>query len=310
LKRIAQTGIAVIIIEHDMSLVMAISDHIYVLDAGRRIADGPPAAVRANADVRKAYLGESDVAARGRPHAWQPGEKAILNVEDLTASYGAAPVLEGIELSVRDGEMVAVLGANGAGKSTLMRTLIGLHSPDKGSVLFLGQNITTFATSRIAGDGMILVPEGRQIFPELNVVDNIRLGAYARRDFDVVAGVEEMLDRFPKLRERAGGRAGLLSGGEQQMLAIARGLIAGPRILMLDEPSLGLAPQLINELFEVLAQLRDEGITVLLVDQMAGLALAVADRGYILESGRVVHEGPADEIRKDPALERAYLGEF
>jgi len=310
LKRIAQTGIAVIIIEHDMSLVMGISDHIYVLDAGRRIADGPPAAVRANADVRKAYLGESDVAGRGRPHAWQPGEEPVLNVENLTASYGAAPVLEGIELSVHDGEMVAVLGANGAGKSTLMRTLIGLHSPDKGSVLFLGRNITTFATSRIAGEGLILVPEGRQIFPELSVVDNIRLGAYARRDFNVASGVEEMLDRFPKLRERAGGRAGLLSGGEQQMLAIARGLIAGPRILMLDEPSLGLAPQLINELFEVLAQLRDEGITVLLVDQMAGLALAVADRGYILESGRVVHEGLAHEIREDPALERAYLGEF
>jgi ABC-type branched-subunit amino acid transport system ATPase component len=310
LKRIAQTGIAVIIIEHDMSLVMSISDHIYVLDAGRRIADGPPAEVRANADVRKAYLGESDVAGRGRPEAWQPGEKTVLDVKNLTASYGAAPVLEGIQLSVRDGEMVAVLGANGAGKSTLMRALIGLHSLDEGSVLFLGRNITSFATSRIAGDGLILVPEGRQVFPELSVVDNIRLGAYARRDFDVEAGVEEMLNRFPKLRERAGSRAGLLSGGEQQMLAIARGLVAGPRILMLDEPSLGLAPQLINELFEVLAQLRDEGITVLLVDQMAGLALAVADRGYILESGRVVHEGPAHEIREDPALERAYLGEF
>jgi branched-chain amino acid transport system ATP-binding protein len=310
LQRIAETGIAVIIIEHDMRLVMGISDHIYVLDAGRRIADGPPASVRANADVRKAYLGESDFVGRSRSDAWRPGEEAVLGVENLTASFGAAPVLEGIELSVHDGEMVAVLGANGAGKSTLMRTVAGLHSPDEGSVLFLGRNITSFATSRIAGDGLVLVPEGRQVFPELSVVDNIRLGAYARRDFNVETGVEEMLNRFPKLRERAGNRAGLLSGGEQQMLAIARGLVAGPKILMLDEPSLGLAPQLINELFEVLAQLRDEGITILLVDQMASLALAVADRGYILESGRVVHEGSAREIQEDPALERAYLGEF
>ncbi len=310
LRQIAETGITVVIIEHDMSLVMGISDHIYVLDAGRRIADGPPAQVRVNADVRKAYLGESDVAGRGRSPGWKAGEDSMLDVKGLTASYGAAPVLEGIELSVRDGEMVAVLGANGAGKSTLMRTLTGLHSPDRGSVMFLGRDVTSFATSRIAGAGLILVPEGRQVFPELSVVDNIRLGAYARSDFDADTEVEEMLNRFPKLRARATSRAGLLSGGEQQMLAIARGLVAKPKVLMLDEPSLGLAPQLINELFEVLAQLRDEGITILLVDQMAGLALAVADRGYILESGRVVHEGPASEIREDPALERAYLGEF
>lgn len=310
LKQIAGTGIAVVIVEHDMSLVMGISDHIYVLDAGQRIADGPPAQIRVNKDVRKAYLGESDFAGRGRGGKWQAGGDVVLDVEDLTAGYGAAPVLEGIELSVRDGEMVAVLGANGAGKSTLMRTLTGLHAPERGNVLFLGRKITSLATSRIASDGLILVPEGRQVFPELSVIDNIRLGAYARDDFDADAEIEEMLDRFPKLRARAGNRAGLLSGGEQQMLAIARGLIAKPKLLMLDEPSLGLAPQLINELFEVLATLRDEGITILLVDQMAGLALSVADRGYILESGQVVHEGPASEIREDPALERAYLGEF
>ncbi len=310
LKQIAATGIAVVIIEHDMSLVMGISDQIYVLDAGRKIAEGPPASVRANADVRKAYLGEADISGRGRADDWAPQGDTVLAVSGLTAGYGAAPVLEGIELSVRNGEMVAMLGANGAGKSTLMRTLTGLHAPDSGSVLFMGKDITSFAASRIAGGGLILVPEGRQVFPELSVVDNIRLGAYARDDFDADTEIEQMLDRFPKLRARAANRAGLLSGGEQQMLAIARGLIAKPKILMLDEPSLGLAPQLINELFEVLAQLRDEGITILLVDQMAGLALAVADRGYILESGRIVHEGPASEIREDPALERAYLGEF
>ncbi|MGI9414095.1 MAG: branched-chain amino acid ABC transporter ATP-binding protein/permease [Hyphomicrobiales bacterium] len=309
LRQIADTGIAVIIVEHDMSLVMGISDQIYVLDAGRLIAEGPPSQVRANSDVRKAYLGDDEFTGRGRSAGWQPGE-AVLEVRDLTAGYGAAPVLQGVELSVRAGEMVAVLGANGAGKSTLMRTVTGLHEPETGSVLFLGREITSFATSRIAGDGLILVPEGRQVFPEMSVVDNIRLGAYARDDFDDGAETEAMLERFPKLRARADSRAGLLSGGEQQMLAIARGLVARPKILLLDEPSLGLAPQLINDLFEVLASLRDEGITILLVDQMAGLALSVADRGYILESGRVVHEGPTAEIRNDPALERAYLGEF
>ena len=310
LRRIAEIGIAVLIVEHDMTLVMAISDHIHVLDAGRRIADGPPAEVRANADVRKAYLGDSEFAGRGRPASWQASEERVLEVADLSASYGAAPVLEGIELSVRDGEMVAVLGANGAGKSTLMRTLAGLHKPDRGKVLFVGRTITSFSANRIARGGMILVPEGRQVFPELSVLDNIRLGAYPRSDFDEEAEIEAMLVRFPKLRERATSRAGLLSGGEQQMLVIARGLVAKPKILLLDEPSLGLAPTLINELFEVLAELRDEGITILLVDQMAGLALAVADRGYILESGRVVHQGTTDEMRNNPALEQAYLGQF
>ncbi|MCP4329248.1 MAG: ATP-binding cassette domain-containing protein [Alphaproteobacteria bacterium] len=309
LRRIADTGVTVIIVEHDMSLVMGISDHIYVLDAGRRIADGSPAEVRANADVRKAYLGDSDFAGRGRPEAWQPSDQPVLEIEALTAGYGAAPVLQAVDLSVRSGEMVAVLGANGAGKSTLMRTVTGLHRPEQGNVLLLGRDITKFTANRIAGEGLILVPEGRQVFPEFSVVDNIRLGAYARSDFDDGIEVEAMLDRFPKLRERAGSRAGLLSGGEQQMLAIARGLVAKPTILLLDEPSLGLAPTLINELFEVLAELRDEGITILLVDQMAGLALSVADRGYILESGRIVHQGTTDEIRDDPALEQAYLGE-
>ena len=154
----------------------------------------------------------------------------------------------------------------------------------------------------------MLVPEGRQVFPELSVIDNVRLGAYSRTDFDP-AEVEAMLARFPSIERRKHNRAGLLSGGEQQMLAIARGLIAKPKVLLLDEPSLGLAPALINELFHVLAELRDQGMTILLVDQMAALALSVADRGYVLESGAIVHAGVASELRDDPALERAYLGQ-
>ena len=312
LQRIADAGVAVVIVEHDMTLVMEISDHVYVLDAGACIAEGPPAGVRADPQVREAYLGARDFASerRERDAATAVGEDRVLEVAGLTAGYGAAPVLENIALSLRDGEMAAVLGANGAGKSTLMRTVTGLQRAEGGSVRLAGRDITAFTADRSARAGLMLVPEGRQVFPELTVVDNIRLGAYTRRDFDDRAEVEAMLDRFPQLRARATRRAGLLSGGEQQMLAIARGLVGRPKVLLLDEPSLGLAPALINELFDVLVELRDEGISILLVDQMAGLALSVADRGYILESGRVVHEGTTTEIRENPALENAYLGGF
>ena len=310
LRRIADSGIAVVIVEHDMSLVMEISDQVYVLDAGTCIADGPPARVRTDPGVREAYLGTRDFASGHRTRAAAVRDDPVLEVSGLTAGYGAAPVLEDIELFLRDGEMAAVLGANGAGKSTLMRTVTGLHRAEGGSVRLAGRDITSFTANRAARAGLMLVPEGRQVFPELSVVDNIRLGAYTRRDFDDRAEVEAMLDRFPQLRARAARRAGLLSGGEQQMLAIARGLVGRPKVLLLDEPSLGLAPALIDELFDVLVELRDEGISILLVDQMAGLALSVADRGYILESGRVVHEGTTTELRENPALENAYLGGF
>ena len=312
LRRIADAGVAVVIVEHDMALVMEISDHVYVLDAGACIAEGPPARVRADRQVREAYLGTRDFDSerRERDFGTAIGEDRVLEVAGLTTGYGAAPVLEDIALSLRDGEMAAVLGANGAGKSTLMRTVTGLHRAERGSVRLAGRDITAFTANRSARAGLMLVPEGRQVFPELSVVDNIRLGAYTRHDFDDRAEVEAMLDRFPQLRARATRRAGLLSGGEQQMLAIARGLVGRPKVLLLDEPSLGLAPALINELFDVLVELRDEGISILLVDQMAGLALSVADRGYILEAGRVVHEGTTNEIRENPALENAYLGGF
>jgi ABC-type branched-subunit amino acid transport system ATPase component len=218
-------------------------------------------------------------------------------------------VLRSVSLEVKQGEAVAVLGANGAGKTTLMRTLSGLMRARSGEICLVGERIDQLSPSSIVARGLILIPEGRQIFPELSVLDNLRLGAFARPGKDEAARIAQMLDRFPALRARQEQRAGLLSGGEQQMLAIARGLMARPRVLMLDEPSLGLAPKLTQSLYDLLAELREAGTTILLVDQMAALALSVADRGYILQSGSITHAGEASAMRADAALTRAYLGE-
>jgi ABC-type branched-subunit amino acid transport system ATPase component len=292
-----------------MNLVMGISDRVIVLDAGTKISEGTPAQIAADPRVLKAYLGETTAADRARRRALGPGAEIVLATERLSSGYGAADVIRDVDIAVETGELVAVLGANGAGKTTLMRALSGLNRPVKGAVLFLGEHIESYDASRIAGYGLVLVPEGRQVFPELSVIDNLRLGAYARPSQDLEHLLERLLDRFPRLRERGGQRAGLLSGGEQQMLAIARGLIGRPRLLLLDEPSLGLAPALLDRLYDLLAELRDEGTTILLVDQAADLALSVADRCYLIASGSVKQAGSAAEMRADPALARAYLGE-
>ncbi|GAB3498659.1 branched-chain amino acid ABC transporter ATP-binding protein/permease [Curvibacter fontanus] len=336
LRRIAVAGITVLLVEHDMTLVMGVSDQVVVLDAGVRLATGTPAEVQANPAVQQAYLGESlemidphapplhgslppegaappwGGPAAGRGSATRVADTKerpeMLGVGALVAGYGAEPVLHGIDLQVRRGEVVALLGANGAGKSTLMKALAGLHRPVLGGIHLEGRELKNLGAEQVVAQGVVLVPEGRQVFPELSVLDNIRLGAFLH-PVDRDARVEEQLQRFPRLRERLQQRAGLLSGGEQQMLAIARALMSRPRILLLDEPSLGLAPKIIAELFAALDRLRREGMTLLLVDQMAGLALALADRAYVIEGGRIVAQGTAAEIAADGALAQAYLGE-
>ena len=308
LRRIADIGIAVILVEHDMRLVMGISDHVVVLDAGKPIAAGSPNEIRHNPQVLAAYLGGAEMRGRPRTAPWSGPQDAVLTAIDLTAGYGALPVLQKVNFRIRPGEMVTLIGANGAGKSTIMRAVAGLLRPIEGDVILEDNRIERMDAHHIAARGLALVPEGRQVFAELTVYDNLELGANTRDTVDYAAEIETLLKRFPRLRDRLDSRAGLLSGGEQQMLAIARGMMSKPRILLLDEPSLGLAPAMINELFDVLADLRDEGITILLVDQMAVLALAVADRGYVIDSGRFVREDSAANLAHDPEVEAAYLG--
>jgi ABC-type branched-subunit amino acid transport system ATPase component len=308
IKRIAASGVAVMLIEHDMSLVMRISDHVIVLDAGKRIADGAPAAVQVDARVRAAYLGEGELKIVRRAASGSASRDTVLEVARASAGYGAIPVISDIELKVRRGELVALLGANGAGKSTLMRAVCGLHRPVGGRILLLGREIQLLAAHRIARAGITLVPEGRQVFPELTVEDNILLGARSLERSAAAATVQRLIARFPILDKLRRKRAGLLSGGEQQVLAIARALAAQPKILLMDEPSLGLAPAIVEELYRLVDELRAEGVTLLLVDQMARLALSVADRGYVLQGGRIVQAGSADELRSGSALEKAYLG--
>ncbi len=232
-----------------------------------------------------------------------------LEIDGLEVAYGRISVVHGISISVPDGQVVCLIGANGAGKTTTMRAISGLVRPRAGRIRFAGRDIAGQPAHRIAAAGLRQVPEGRQCFAELTVAENLALGAYLTTDRNEVARRQQgVLARFPRLRERLGQLAGSMSGGEQQMLAISRALMGAPRLLLLDEPSMGLAPLFVEEIFAIIAALKADGTTILLVEQNASAALDVADHAYVLETGRIVLSGPAAVIASNPAVAASYLG--
>jgi branched-chain amino acid transport system ATP-binding protein len=234
---------------------------------------------------------------------------AILEVRDLTVSYGAIQALKGVSLSLSEGEIVTLIGANGAGKTTTLRAIMGLVPASGGEVRYRGEPARSMPTHRLVREGLVLVPEGRIVFANLSVQENLEMGSYARRDSGVVADYEKVFTLFPRLKERLKQTAGTLSGGEQQMLAIGRALMSKPRVLLLDEPSLGLAPIVVHAIFEAIVEIHRSGVPVLLVEQNANAALRHSNRAYVLETGRVALEGTSAEVAANPKVKEAYLGE-
>ena len=233
----------------------------------------------------------------------------MLDVRDLNVRYGPIHAVRGVSLTVQAGEIVTIIGANGAGKSTILKTLVGLLRPSTGALYLDGASLAGLTPAAIVRRGLALVPEGRRVFPRLNVLDNLLLGGYGKPRRQIEESLAQVLEIFPRLRERQRQLAGTLSGGEQQMLAMGRGLMSHPRLLLLDEPSMGLAPLLVQQIFETILRINDGGTTILLVEQNAHMALAVADRGYVLETGALVLAGQADALATNPQIRTAYLGE-
>lgn len=234
----------------------------------------------------------------------------MLKVSDLVVSYGGIEALKGIDIEVKKGEIVTLVGANGAGKSTLLRSIVGLVKPKGGSITYEGKGILGEKSQNIVTKGITLVPEGRRVFSNLTVLENIKLGAYFRKD---TKGIEEdiqwVYSLFPRLKERSWQLAGTLSGGEQQMLAVGRALMSNPKLLMMDEPSLGLAPLIVKDIFNIIKTIREKGVTILLIEQNANVALKIADRGYVMETGKITIEGSGKALLENEDIKKAYLGE-
>ena len=235
---------------------------------------------------------------------------AMLEIKDLEVYYGMIQAIKGVSFDVNEGEVIALIGANGAGKTTILHTITGLLTPKKGSVIFEGQDITKIPAHKIVSLGMAHVPEGRRVFAQMSVYQNLKMGAYTRSSKEEIeASLETVYKRFPRLEERKNQIAGTLSGGEQQMLAMGRALMSKPKIILMDEPSMGLSPILVNEIFDIIQRVSAMGTTVLLVEQNAKKALSIADRAYVLETGKIVTSGVAKELMNDDTIKKAYLGE-
>ena len=235
---------------------------------------------------------------------------AMLEIRDLEVYYGMIQAIKGVSFEVNQGEVIALIGANGAGKTTILHTITGLLSPKKGSVIFEGKDITKIPAHKIVSQGMAHVPEGRRVFADLSVYENLKMGAFTRKnknEFEEI--LRKVYDRCPRLEERKNQMAGTLSGGEQQMLAMGRALMSKPSIILMDEPSMGLSPILVNEIFDIIQEVSKSGTTVLLVEQNAKKALSIADRAYVLETGKIVLDGKAEDLLNDDSIKKAYLGE-
>jgi len=323
LLQIGREGVTLFVIEHVMRAIMGISDRLIVLHYGKKIAEGKPQEIVESPAVIEAYLGErfaKRARAAGREGALTPGgefrkpkaapsTETLLEIKDLSSGYGEVQILWNVSLEVRRGEVVALVGANGAGKTTLLCTISQLVRPRSGSIRFAQSDLTRARPEEVVAAGIVQVPQGRRLFPGLTVKENLLQGVYLRKDAGrIAADLDWVFGLLPRLKERANQLAGRLSGGEQQMCAIGRALMARPRLLVIDELSLGLAPLVVDQLLALIAQINRDGTTVLLVEQDVQVALEHAHRGYVLETGRVVQTGSAAELLEDPRIRQAYLG--